>query len=48
MLWFNNVNFYKFKYYVTKMKQKFSTKWVGSKQPRKQRKYRANAQSLER
>ena len=25
------------------MKQKFSTKWVGSKQPRKQRKYRANA-----
>ncbi len=26
-----------------KMKQKFSTKWIGSKQPRKQRKYRANA-----
>jgi large subunit ribosomal protein L24 len=25
------------------MKQKFSTKWIGSKQPRKQRKYRANA-----
>ncbi len=25
------------------MKQKFSTKWVSSKQPRKQRKYRANA-----
>ena len=25
------------------MKQKFSTKWVGSKLPRKQRKYRANA-----
>jgi large subunit ribosomal protein L24 len=25
------------------MKQKFSTKWVGSKQPRKQRKYLANA-----
>jgi len=25
------------------MKKKFSTKWVGSKQPRKQRKYRANA-----
>ena len=26
-----------------KMKQKFSTKWKKSKQPRKQRKYRANA-----
>jgi len=26
-----------------KMKKKFSTKWVGSKLPRKQRKYRANA-----
>ena len=26
-----------------KMKQKFSPKWIGSKQPRKQRKYRANA-----
>jgi len=25
------------------MKKKFSTKWVGSRQPRKQRKYRANA-----
>lgn len=25
------------------MKQKFSNKWIGSKQPRKQRKYRANA-----
>ena len=25
------------------MKQKFSTKWVSSKQPRKQRKYKANA-----
>jgi large subunit ribosomal protein L24 len=25
------------------MKQKFSNKWAGSKQPRKQRKYRANA-----
>lgn len=25
------------------MKQKFSIKWIGSKQPRKQRKYRANA-----
>lgn len=25
------------------MKQKFSNKWVASKQPRKQRKYRANA-----
>tara|TARA_Y100000310_G_scaffold122529_1_gene121240 strand:- start:7794 stop:8222 length:429 start_codon:yes stop_codon:yes gene_type:complete len=25
------------------MKQKFSTKWVGSKLPRKQRKYRVNA-----
>ena len=25
------------------MKKKFSTKWVGSKLPRKQRKYRANA-----
>ncbi len=25
------------------MKQKFSTKWIRSKQPRKQRKYRANA-----
>tara|TARA_Y100000310_G_C20560224_1_gene752688 strand:+ start:560 stop:1036 length:477 start_codon:yes stop_codon:yes gene_type:complete len=25
------------------MKQKFSTKWIGSRQPRKQRKYRANA-----
>ncbi len=25
------------------MKQKFSTKWIGSKKPRKQRKYRANA-----
>jgi large subunit ribosomal protein L24 len=25
------------------MKQKFSTKWIGSKQPRKQRKYRTNA-----
>ena len=25
------------------MKKKFSTKWKGSKQPRKQRKYRANA-----
>jgi len=25
------------------MKQKFSNKWVGSKQPRKQRKYKANA-----
>jgi large subunit ribosomal protein L24 len=25
------------------MKSKFSTKWKGSKQPRKQRKYRANA-----
>ena len=25
------------------MKQKFSTKWIGSKLPRKQRKYRANA-----
>jgi len=24
------------------MKQKFSTKWIGSKQPRKQRKYRYN------
>ena len=26
-----------------KMKQKFSTSWTGSKQPRKQRKFRANA-----
>ena len=26
-----------------KMKQRFSTSWIGSKQPRKQRKYRANA-----
>ena len=25
------------------MKQKFSTQWIGSKQPRKQRKFRANA-----
>ncbi len=25
------------------MKKKFSTSWIGSKQPRKQRKYRANA-----
>lgn len=25
------------------MKKEFSTKWIGSKQPRKQRKYRANA-----
>jgi len=25
------------------MKKKFSKKWIGSKQPRKQRKYRANA-----
>jgi len=25
------------------MKQRFSNKWIGSKQPRKQRKYRANA-----
>ncbi len=25
------------------MKKKFSIKWIGSKQPRKQRKYRANA-----
>ncbi len=25
------------------MKKKFSVKWIGSKQPRKQRKYRANA-----
>ena len=25
------------------MKQKFSKHWIGSKQPRKQRKYRANA-----
>ncbi len=28
----------------TKMKNKFSNKWKASKQPRKQRKYRANAQ----
>ena len=27
------------------MKQKFSTNWIASKQPRKQRKYRANAPS---
>jgi len=27
------------------MKSKFSTKWIASKQPRKQRKYRANAPS---
>tara|TARA_Y100000310_G_scaffold338211_1_gene427235 strand:- start:2056 stop:2499 length:444 start_codon:yes stop_codon:yes gene_type:complete len=27
------------------MKQKFSKHWIGSKQPRKQRKYRANAPS---
>jgi len=27
------------------MKQKFSVKWLGSKQPRKQRKFRANAPS---
>jgi len=27
------------------MKQKFSNKWTGSRQPRKQRKYRANAPS---
>ena len=30
--------------WYTKMKNKFSTKWKASKQPRKQRKYRANAQ----
>src|SRR3989338_176397 len=29
--------------WYTKMKNKFSTKWKESKQPRKQRKYRANA-----
>jgi large subunit ribosomal protein L24 len=29
--------------YFGKMRQKFSTSWTGSKQPRKQRKYRANA-----
>lgn len=29
---------------ILKMKNKFSTKWKASKQPRKQRKYRANAQ----
>ena len=29
--------------WYTKMKNKFSTKWKASKQPRKQRKYRANA-----
>jgi len=28
---------------VSKMKKEFSVKWIGSKQPRKQRKYRANA-----
>ena len=28
---------------ILKMKQKFSTKWKASKQPRKQRKYSANA-----
>ena len=30
--------------WYTKMKNKFSTKWKASKQPRKQRKYRANVQ----
>jgi len=29
--------------YYIKMKKKFSTKWKASKQPRKQRKYKANA-----